>query len=338
MQQIPESIKSQLMRLKSLLEEQGSAADIRKSRDDIVKEEGHGEHAIVHNILARAAKELGEKELAIAHMQKSLELDPDNITAILLVSSYYIQLGDQGSAKKTLGLAEGLEIQTSEQATGLSRLLVATGQTEKSIEFLDSVLRDNPNNPDLRLTRASLLLDASRLEESSEDLRASLDQGLNSGCLKPLIKTLSYQLYKGDRFLALAACDAALTICLSQGRPRDNFIFLKSLALTSVGNISESLKTLNNASNHLRPISNYAWCSLQAENGSLGPAESSLNACINGIRNSAIYHDHENIRKAIDQVTAATSSDSQPTTKEKIVAALSRINEETNCLLLLLEI
>lgn len=333
MQQIPEGLKNKLLSLKELLDGDWTQDQLRQSRDEIVKEKEYSDFSIVNNMLARVAKELGEKELAIAHMQKSLDIDPANITAILLVASYYVQLADLDKAKKILELSEGLEIQTSDQARTIARLYVALGKSEDAVSFLGSVLNDNPNNAELRVARASLLLDLERSEECTLELKAALEQGITPACLKSIVNIIAFNLAAGDKFIALEALNSSLRVAPDQSRQSDNLLFLKSILMASLGDIKQSTDCISGVSSQLRPIANYAWCAVQVSSGNVAAASASIAAVIKGLSNSQYYHERPQIRQLVDELG------SDPLDKlSQIQQAMARISEHTANLSVLLEL
>ena len=91
MKEIPQNIKLALKEAKDVLDKGGAEA-AEEARAKLLDISEASAFPIYHMLLAKIAKELNQKDTALAHLEKSLEFDQPSIQAILRVAESRIRM------------------------------------------------------------------------------------------------------------------------------------------------------------------------------------------------------------------------------------------------------
>ena len=135
------------------------------------------ENAQAHLAMARAYLQIRDQESALASVDDSLAIDSSNSSTVLLKSQLLVAAGR---------LDEGLMVLQSELATqpdnnqlrlGYAQLLVQTGRDDDVGEQLDKLFDNAGNNADTLLSISLLALDARRIQQAQTYLTQLLATG-----------------------------------------------------------------------------------------------------------------------------------------------------------------
>lgn len=155
MDQVPESLKRVLKQAKDLLES-GTKESSQEARELLLDNPDAGNIPLYHLMLARSAKECSEPEMGMMHLEKALELDPDNIVALLIIIESNLNKGKKDLANDLLQRACLLSSADVEQKVKLGQLLVKAGSTDQAVEYLRTAQLSSPNVASLRKAYANI--------------------------------------------------------------------------------------------------------------------------------------------------------------------------------------
>ena len=109
---------------------------------------------IYHMLLAKIAKELNQKDTALAHLEKSLEFDQPSIQAILRVAESRIKDGKKSDGHDLLlkGKAIVLEQGNAKYGCRIATLLIKSDYADEAIEISNELKKWNPNDREVVYT------------------------------------------------------------------------------------------------------------------------------------------------------------------------------------------
>jgi len=118
----------------------------------------------------------GEVAASIIELKNSLQVDPANAEARLLLGTIYLEVGDLAAAEKELGRARGLGMDGDRLIGPLVDLWLAQGEYPKILEELPSLHPPSePPDAQLLLAEAKANQGLGRLAEAHSDYLAALD-------------------------------------------------------------------------------------------------------------------------------------------------------------------
>jgi tetratricopeptide (TPR) repeat protein len=165
---------------------------------------------------------LGRLSDAIPLFERSLELQPDFLPAVLRMGRAHLELGDHEVARPWFDRALQLDPSAAAGLEGLGKIAAASGDPEKALEYFSRALAEEPTATSLHYALGQTYRDLGRMDEARRELEKSGDAAVP--IRDPLISPLavigqSVQLYiiqggealeNEDYELAAAAYERAL--------------------------------------------------------------------------------------------------------------------------------
>ncbi|MGD8632290.1 MAG: tetratricopeptide repeat protein [Anaerolineales bacterium] len=124
--------------------------------------------------LGRCALNAGEPEVAKRAADSLLEVDSENLDALVLVGRTHSQTGNHSDAKTILKDVTERSPEEADAWIALAMSLQATNEMDLAGETLQEGLRANPGNPDLHMARAAWLKSIGRNAEALDHTRAAV--------------------------------------------------------------------------------------------------------------------------------------------------------------------
>ena len=131
----------------------------------------HPKDSVLRVRLAERALRAGNLRSAVAHYQIVVEQEPNNVAALNNLAWAAGQLGDP----KALGYAQrAVQIapQNAAALDTLGSLLIAAGDAERGVDYLDRAKALAPDRPDIRLNYAKALIKVGRKDAARSELEA----------------------------------------------------------------------------------------------------------------------------------------------------------------------
>ncbi|MCP9892150.1 hypothetical protein KBY57_13980 [Cyanobium sp. Aljojuca 7D2] len=279
MQQIPESLKRILKESKELLEEQ-SEASAHDARELLLEHPDAAEVPLYHLMLARCAKLCGDVESSIRHLEKALELSPDNTTALLVVAEYKLRKQKKEEAKELLRRAKNSPEIQIEQIIKISQLLAQADEIGEAVEFLQDAQASRPNVQLLRKAYATSLKLAGLNESYEKETLLYLET-------QDLKETVEDRLQLGKYYLSNKEYDKALGVLtplrsvhdqISKEKSKDLLFINLALCYVKVDNKDRAREMLAMVKRNDTLMSNYVWSELQFAEGDIENAFKSASA------------------------------------------------------------
>ncbi|MDA9682239.1 tetratricopeptide repeat protein, partial [bacterium] len=123
--------------------------------------------------------QMGKPEQAIISTLKSIEINPDNVFALMTLSSIYYERGEQDHAQKLVAKALAIEPNNPNTLYGLARIQNSNGDTENAKITIQKALDIDPHLPEV-------LLEASLSAENVKTAKALLAKIEEALCKSPL--------------------------------------------------------------------------------------------------------------------------------------------------------
>lgn len=151
MQNIPEDLRYALKEAKDLLE-QGGRDNAQAARDRLLDHPEASEYPIYHYLLAKIAKELNQADMAISHLEKSLELNPNNALALIKVAESKLKKGQNQDARDLLRKAVAVESKSGKSISKICVLLLKSGDVETALNVIKDAHAGSPNDKEVQYT------------------------------------------------------------------------------------------------------------------------------------------------------------------------------------------
>lgn len=148
-----------------------------------------------------AAIEKGDAEMAVASLQRALELHPTYLRALNDLGVLYLKLSRLDEAADAFTRALKVNGRFELARLNLGMVLDRQGKYVEAVKLLGTLFRENPSLPGARLAYADVLYNASRFSEAEKILRAGLeDRSLGRGAQAELRYKLARALVRQDKF------------------------------------------------------------------------------------------------------------------------------------------
>lgn len=152
---------------------------------------------------ARRALENQQYDRAEADINQVLEIDPNNINALIVLGILQLERGNTDSAVDTLQLALELDPGNGEALLTLARAIARRGNRDEAINILDELIDAQPESPDAYVVRGDLLLAANRNILAVQSFNRALELDANSaaaylGRARAYLQSEQYQLASTD--------------------------------------------------------------------------------------------------------------------------------------------
>lgn len=206
-----------------------------------------GEKGPIYNNLGVVLLQLRKSNEAIQALNKSIELDPNNINTFLNLSTFYEAQGDIDSALGTLEKAFSKGLKNDELIEKYMQVLSKKGDYDKALSFLDEEIEIKKDAINLKLFKAKVLYFSKKFRDCIEEIEnIEKDFILNPQNRRELLE------FKEQAYFNLGNLDSSLdTIDELINLHKDNPFYLlrKAQILYSHKNFIEALKILSNLLN-----------------------------------------------------------------------------------------
>jgi len=176
------------------------------------------DNPIAHFQLGRAHAARGEFELARQQFEKALELQPNNIQARLALAQLEVSRGQFDVALKAAGQVIALDRNNMPARLISSAALMGQKKFAESRMLLDSMLKAQPNSPDVLFQLGVVSLAENKYKDAEEDFRKAYD--LNPASTRGLMGIV-------ETDMAQNKPDAALALLQTQSAKEPNKLDLK---------------------------------------------------------------------------------------------------------------
>lgn len=188
-----------------------------------------------HSLYALAAEEAGEKNFALESVEIALEQWPDEIEWHAWAARLAREIGCNQEAVEHWEKAFQLSGKQAKVAFELGRAHLQAGNVQKSVELLQQVCQNEPQNLESWLAYAGSLLEAERLEEALEAVqKAGI---LSDSDPRPLVLA-------GKIYLALGNPEEALEMAhqaLSRAEHDQGAVLLESRAHAQMQDVTQAI-------------------------------------------------------------------------------------------------
>lgn len=273
MEGISQNLKMALKEAKDLLDVGGADA-AEKAREKLLEMPDAADHAIYHLLLAKAAKELNQMDAAIAHLEKSLELNGDNMQAIIRVAEHKLKKGDRESS--IILLENGSEIaksgSDSKSACKIAALLIKADATNKAIDLLRELSKRVPNDKEVAHTLALACRQQGRDAEYETECLNALQKTPVESSVKQRIGLAKYYLEKssfGKILGIISPLEQINESNLSSKKSKDIINVILALSLCEMNSLDIAKKKLVEVREQVGIASNYVWAKIQLAEGDL---------------------------------------------------------------------
>src|SRR5438552_8649357 len=131
--------------------------------------------ATAHNNLCNALLRKGSTDEAIAHFEKTLEIEPNYQFGQYNLGAALVQKGDVAAAIPHLKSALAANPNHSKAYYSLATALAQRGQMDQAIEYYSRVLKLEPDFPDAHTNLANLLLETGETEAALAHYRKAVE-------------------------------------------------------------------------------------------------------------------------------------------------------------------
>tara|TARA_B100001939_G_scaffold219657_1_gene189077 strand:+ start:6563 stop:7678 length:1116 start_codon:yes stop_codon:yes gene_type:complete len=269
MKEIPSNIKMVLKEAKDLIEK-GGAESAEQARAKLLDVSEASEYPIYHMMLAKVAKELNQKDTALAHLEKSLEFDKPSIQAILRVSESRIKDGNiiEGFDLLMKGKALVLEEGNAKYGCRVATLLIKAGYADEAIDILNQLQKLNPNDREVSYTLGL----AHRQKGSSEQYEAEALRGIQKSEVK---HTLKQRVQLAKHYMMENSYGKALGLLapikdlddeqFSDDKIREIVAIMTAICYVEVNSADIAKELIVSVKNQSGIGANYVWCKIQFE-------------------------------------------------------------------------
>jgi len=279
MDQIPESIKRILKEAKDLLED-GSKESAHEARDLLLDNPDAGEVPLYHLMLAKSAKECGEPEAGLIHLEKALELNPENITAIIILAEAKLRKEKKSDARELLLKGSVLSGIGVEQKIKIGQLLIKADAKNEALEFLRIAQESSPNVSKLRGAYAKILKIVGETEQYENESNQAIEtQGLNDSVSERMDLARHYlNAREYGKVLGILSPLQSITEGLEDKKVKDSIHLMLAHCHIKFGNQDRAREIMSKVSKLDSLKSNYLWCEIQHAEGDLENAHRSAMA------------------------------------------------------------
>jgi len=303
MQEIPQNIRKELKAAKDLLESGGSEA-AEKAREKLLDLSDANGYPIYHLLLAKAAKELKQRETALAHLEKSLEFDKKNAQAVIRVAEHKIEMGDNVGGTELLNEAVNIVDETGDSKIGckVAALLIKTNRTDEAIRLLKDLKTAYPNDPEVAYTLGLAYRESGNEDAHISESLAAIQRSSLNKSIKQRVSLSKYFISHCDYEKALDLL-TPLRVLNETDYPTDQS---KAIINTLLAISYVELKEIDDARVHIIEVnnqtnigSNYVWAKIQLSEDELEAAYSSAVA-IQGLAHKNLEQHAARRKKALE--------------------------------------
>lgn len=300
MDNVPESLKHVLKQAKELLEE-GSP---QEAREVLLDNPDASDIPLYHLMMARIAKDSGQLEAGISHIEKVLELDPGNESAIMIVLEYKSKNNLVADALHLIEQAYNIDGLGTDQRIRISKILSRLGKTKEAVEYIEKLQAENPNEKKLRLAYASALKENSELDKYAVEALDSIELLDLKDSVGPRLELAEYFLAQrnyGEAIGVLSPLNSLAQSEIADGGIYNAIKISLSLCHLRLKNTNRARELMSQVTRNDSIRANYVWSLLQLLEGDLQNAIRSLHAY-----KTCCQHQHDKLLVKLEKLSSAS--------------------------------
>jgi len=280
--------------------------NLEAARDLLLSIPEASEFPIYHYLLAKISKDLGHRDAAILHLEKSIEINPNNLTALLNVSESKIRSGDSVDGKSLLFKAIELGLENSSHTVKAATLLAKVDETESAKLLLEKASILYPNDKLVKFALARILYSRAEYDSFVNVMHSAISQSSLSDSIKARISLSKYYFTIGDFNSVLEILNPIADI-IRDDKAGDLVKSMLILVWIEKNNEIMAKNTLHLLTQPSSIPSNYAWARFQLYQNNVSNAyDSSL-----AIRAScsSLVEKFENRKSILENSSSDSTSD-----------------------------
>ncbi|MER3429177.1 MAG: hypothetical protein C4334_14005 [Pyrinomonas sp.] len=141
----------------------------RLAREVLERDQNHIEG---HILLGSVLFQKGDRDGALAELNRAVEIDPQRIESHLSLARFYVQTGDRAKAEEVYKRAISINERSALAHMEYGRFLIAQNRFNDAETQFRLAVEGEPQNRDARLLLASFYLSQKRLDKAEEQYKA----------------------------------------------------------------------------------------------------------------------------------------------------------------------
>lgn len=141
----------------------------RLAREVLERDQNHIEG---HILLGSVLFQKGDRDGALAELNRAVEIDPQRIESHLSLARFYVQTGDRAKAEEVYKRAISINERSALAHMEYGRFLIAQNRLNDAETQFRLAVEGEPQNRDARLLLASFYLSQKRLDKAEEQYKA----------------------------------------------------------------------------------------------------------------------------------------------------------------------
>ena len=141
----------------------------RLAREVLERDQNHIEG---HILLGSVLFQKGDRDGALAELNRAVEIDPQRIESHLSLARFYVQTGDRAKAEEVYKRAVSINERSALAHMEYGRFLIAQNRFNDAETQFRLAVEGEPQNRDARLLLASFYLSQKRLDKAEEQYKA----------------------------------------------------------------------------------------------------------------------------------------------------------------------
>ena len=269
MKEIPQNIKLALKEAKDVLDKGGAEA-AEEARAKLLDISEASAYPIYHMLLAKIAKELNQKDTALAHLEKSLEFDQPSIQAILRVAESRIKDGKKSDGHDLLmkGKAIVLEQGNAKYGCRIATLLIKSDYADEAIEILNELKKLNPNDREVAYTLGLAYREKGSNDQYEEEALKGIQKSEVKKTVKQRVQLAKHYMMEdsyGKALGLLAPIKDLNDDDFSDQKIQEIVATMTSLCYVEVNSADIAKEIIVSVRNQSGIGANYVWCKIQFE-------------------------------------------------------------------------
>lgn len=276
---IPAQLKFALKKTRDMLAEKKDYAEARRQLVSIPSAENYPQF---HAAMARIALLEGDSGLSLAHGEKALSLNPDDVRMLIRVGKMRLASNDIEGARQCANRALAVGTSEKNQTMVLATLFQQIEEPETSLRLLSSVEDKNPNDSRLHRMIASAHLRMNQLDEAEKGLRDCLRISPSNHAALVMLGEIEMNKENYDKTVqSLQSADNEQCPAKLQTR----LILDLAEAFVMLARLAEAKNILARIEDTSSPRYNYLWGVIQLKEGTNELALKSMKAAAVALRN-----------------------------------------------------
>ena len=189
-------------------------------------------------LLAASHQKAGNLQLAATAYREALQRDPDNLDLISATVNVLYQVEDYRQAEEILSRSAGLGIQDSRLSQLQVKRLLKEGKYSPAGDILETMLKQSPENAQIKITLAMIKLYNNEIEAADKLLDEILRD--NPGFFPAVAARVEARLREGQTDLAIEICNQAIADSKSPST-----LSLRALTYAKTGHSKEASEDID---------------------------------------------------------------------------------------------